>query len=120
MRSWKVTELGEPGDVLAVKEVPQPEVEKGKLLIEVEASSLNFFDILLCQGKYQEKPPVPFTPGAEICGVVRKAGEDTTMTEGQRVIATPDLPEGGLCERVAVSESNVFAIPDQMPASEAA
>lgn len=120
MRSWKVTELGEPRDVLAIKEVPKPEVDKGKLLIKVEASSLNFFDILLCQGKYQEKPPIPFTPGAEVCGIIREAGEETTLKEGQRVIITPDLPNGGLSEWVLVPEANVFAIPDSMPSSEAA
>ncbi|KIO71002.1 hypothetical protein [Caldibacillus thermoamylovorans] len=56
MQSWKVTKLGEPKEVLALQEVPVPFVEPGKVLIEVEAAALNFFDILLCQGKYQEKP----------------------------------------------------------------
>ncbi|WP_269411686.1 NADPH:quinone oxidoreductase family protein [Lentibacillus daqui] len=120
MRSWKVTKLGEPKDVLALQDEPCPAVETGKLLIEVEATSLNFFDILLCQGKYQEKPPIPFTPGAEICGTIREAGEGCQLTAGQRVIATPELPAGGLSEWVCVSESSVYAIPEVMPANEAA
>ncbi|MEN1967507.1 NADPH:quinone oxidoreductase family protein [Lentibacillus sp. N15] len=120
MRSWRVTKLGEPKDVLALQEQPRPKVEAGKLLIEVEASSLNFFDILLCQGKYQEKPPIPFTPGAEVCGVIREAGEGCQLIPGQRVIATPELPAGALSEWVAVPETSVYAIPDSIPASEAA
>lgn len=120
MRSWKVTELGEPKDVLQLQELTIPTVEASKLLIQVEASSLNFFDILLCQGKYQEKPSIPFTPGSEVCGIIRQAGKGCHLSEGQRVIATPDLPEGGLSEWVTVPEDSVYAISDSISASEAA
>lgn len=120
MRSWKVTRLGEPNEVLELQEVERPEVKDGEVLIEVEASSLNFFDILLCQGKYQEKPPVPFTPGAEIAGIIREVKGDSKLKIGQRVIATPPLPNGGLSEFVSVPENSVYAIPDTIPASEAA
>lgn len=120
MRSWKVTELGEPRDVLQLQDSVRPSVEAGKLLIEVEAASLNFFDILLCQGKYQEKPSIPFTPGAEVCGIIRKAGEGCKLQEGQRVIATPGMPEGGLSEWVSVPENSVYVISDSVSASEAA
>lgn len=120
MRSWKVTELGEPKDVLKLQESTRPTVEAGNLLIQVEASSLNFFDILLCQGKYQEKPSIPFTPGSEVCGIIREAGEGCQLTEGLRVIATPGLPEGALSEWVSVPEDSVYVISDTMSASEAA
>ncbi|GAB3043525.1 NADPH:quinone oxidoreductase family protein [Virgibacillus ainsalahensis] len=120
MRSWKVTELGEPKDVLKLQESTRPNAEKGQVLIEVEASSLNFFDILLCQGKYQERPTIPFTPGAEISGIIRSVGEGCQLKEGQRVIATPKLPQGGLSEWVSVSEESVYIVSDTMSASEAA
>lgn len=120
MRSWKVTELGEPKDVLQLQESPRPEVEKGHALIKVEASSLNFFDILLCQGKYQEKPSIPFTPGSEISGIIHSVGSGSSLKEGQRVIATPHLPNGGLSEWVSVPEDSIYVISDEMPASEAA
>ncbi|WP_067726158.1 NADPH:quinone oxidoreductase family protein [Oceanobacillus damuensis] len=120
MRSWKVTKLGDPKDVLELLETERPEVKENEVLIEVEASSLNFFDILLCQGKYQEKPPLPFTPGAEIAGVIREVGDNSILKVGQRVIATPPLPNGGLSEFVSVSEDTVYVIPDSMSASEAA
>lgn len=120
MRSWKVTKLGEPSDVLELQEHPRPNVEPGKVLIEVDACSLNFFDILLCQGKYQEKPPIPFTPGSEISGTIREIGEDCQLEVGQRVIATPAKPEGGLSEWVSVPEESVYVVTDSMTSSEAA
>ncbi|SES63882.1 NADPH2:quinone reductase [Salinibacillus kushneri] len=120
MRSWKVTKLGDPKDVLELMDTDQPNVKDGEVLIEVEASSLNFFDILLCQGKYQEKPPIPFTPGSEIAGVIRETGNGAKLSEGTRVIATPGLPDGGLSEFVSVPEESVYVIPETMSASEAA
>ncbi|RCO11250.1 NADPH:quinone oxidoreductase family protein, partial [Bacilli bacterium] len=95
-RSWKGTRLGEPRDVLELLETERPEVKEGEVLIEVEASSLNFFDILLCQGKYQENPPLPFTPGAEISGIIREDGGTSGIIVGQRVSATPPIPVGGV------------------------
>ncbi|MGZ9817244.1 NADPH:quinone oxidoreductase family protein [Peribacillus simplex] len=120
MKSWIVNKLGDPSDVLELKELPVPSVEDGKLLIQVEASSLNFFDILLCQGKYQEKPPTPFTPGAEIAGIIRAVGEGSRFKVGQRVVATPSLPKGGLSEWVSVPEESVYVISDSLSPSEAA
>ncbi|SDC08482.1 NADPH2:quinone reductase [Melghirimyces thermohalophilus] len=62
MRTWQVEKLGHPDEALALVERPSPRPEAGEVVIEVEATALNFFDILLCQGKYQEKPELPFTP----------------------------------------------------------
>lgn len=120
MKSWKVTKLGEPEDVLQIQEVDKPTIAEGEVLIKVEASALNFFDILLCQGKYQEKPPIPFTPGAEISGVIEEVGPNSNFEVGTRVLATPRLPNGGLSEYVTAQEGAVYAIPDAMEASEAA
>ncbi|WP_284035892.1 NADPH:quinone oxidoreductase family protein [Neobacillus sp. 114] len=120
MRSWIVNELGDPKDVLNLEEKSVPALEEGKVLIQVEASSLNFFDILLCQGKYQEKPPTPFTPGAEVSGIIREVGEGSRFQVGQRVIATPPLPNGGLSEWVSVPENSVYVISEKMSPSEAA
>lgn len=120
MKSWMVNQLGDPKEVLELKELPVPPIEKGKLLIQVDASSLNFFDILLCQGKYQERPPLPFTPGAENSGIVRAVEEGSKFQVGQRVVATPALPNGGLAEWVSVSEDSVYVISESMSPSEAA
>jgi NADPH:quinone reductase len=116
MRAWQVQELGDPEQALKLAEVEEP--RSGEVVIEVRAAALNFFDILLCRGEYQERPELPFTPGGEISGTIREAGEG--MQTGTRVIATPPLPRGGYAERVAVPESSVFPIPDSMPFEKAA
>ncbi|WP_033828974.1 NADPH:quinone oxidoreductase family protein [Bacillus andreraoultii] len=120
MRSWKVTKLGEPNDVLELQEVAIPKVEPSHVLIKVEAASLNFFDILLCQGKYQEKPPLPFTPGSEISGVIQEVGEGCQLQVGKRVLATPQLPNGGLSEYVVVHENSVYEVSSAISPGEAA
>jgi NADPH:quinone reductase len=118
MRAWQVQRLGNPEQALKLAEVEAPRPEPGELVIEVEAAALNFFDILLCRGEYQESPELPFTPGGEVSGTVHEAGGG--MQAGQHVIATPPLPRGGYADRVAVPESSVFPIPDSMPFDKAA
>ncbi|AQQ54722.1 NADPH:quinone oxidoreductase family protein [Planococcus lenghuensis] len=120
MRAWHVTKLGEPREALELSEVQKPKPGTGEVLIKVEAAALNFFDILQCQGKYQEDPPLPFTPGAEVAGIIEAAGESVDIEVGQRVIATPTLPNGGLAEWVTVPKGNIFPVPGSFPAAEAA
>jgi NADPH:quinone reductase len=66
MRAWRVCELGDPEEALKLEEVEDPSPEPGEVVVEVEAAALNFFDILLCRGEYQERPELPFTLGAEV------------------------------------------------------
>ena len=61
-------ELGEPRDVLALAEVPEPEPGPGQVLVRVRAAAANFPDVLMCRGGYQVRPPLPYTPGVELCG----------------------------------------------------
>jgi NADPH2:quinone reductase len=118
MKAWQVRRLGDPEQALELARVEEPVPESDEVVIEVEAAALNFFDILLCRGEYQERPDLPFTPGGEISGTVREAGEGARA--GQRVIATPPLPRGGYAEMVSVPESSVFPIPESMPFEKAA
>ena len=120
MRAWQVRQLGDPEHALELAETEEPRLGPGEVMIQVRAAALNFFDILLCRGEYQEKPELPFTPGGEISGTVHEAGEDAGMQAGQRVVATPPLPRGGYAEKVAVPESSVFPIPESMPFEKAA
>jgi NADPH2:quinone reductase len=120
MRAWQVQRLGDPEQALQLAEVDEPRPEPGEIVIEVRAAALNFFDILLCRGEYQEKPELPFTPGGEISGTVLETGEGTNLQIGRRVIATPPLPRGGYTDRVAVPETSVFNIPESMPFEKAA
>lgn len=120
MKAWQVTELGEPNQALAIAELPKPKPGPNEALIKVEAAALNFFDILQCQGKYQERPELPFTPGAEIAGTIEELGEGAQGEIGQRVLATPMLPNGGLSEWAIVKQEGIFPIPDELSYAEAA
>ena len=115
MKAWQVHELGEPQDVLRWVDLPDPVAGPGQLRVKVDAVALNFPDILLCKGMYQEKPPLPFTPGMEVCGTVL----DGPRT-GERVIGGPGLPHGGLAEQVLLPEAGAFGVPEDMSAAKAA
>ena len=115
MKAWQVQELGEPEDVLRWVDVDEPEAGPGLLTVQVDAVALNFPDVLLCRGMYQEKPPLPFTPGLEVCGTVLEG-----TWAGRRVLVAPGLPHGGLAERVVVAQSGALPVPDAMPAAKAA
>ncbi|MEH7495421.1 NADPH:quinone oxidoreductase family protein [Neobacillus niacini] len=120
MRSWFVTTLGDPQEALEIREIEKPVPARGEVVVRVKAFALNFFDILQCQGKYQEKPALPFTPGAEVAGVIEEVGAGVSLTVGQRVLAVPLLPKGGFTEAVVVKEEDVFTIPDELSYKEAA
>lgn len=120
MRAWQVAELGEPADVLKLVDVPDPEPGPGQLLVRVAAAACNFPDILLCQGRYQEKPPLPFTPGMEIAGEVLAVGQDADGKVGDRIIARTGAHGGGFAELATVDSEQAWAWPDGMTAAQAA
>ena len=74
MRAWQVKQWCEPSEML-LADIPVPEPGPGEVRVRNRAAALNFFDVLQIQGKYQVKPPFPFTPGAEIAGTVEAVGE---------------------------------------------
>ena len=120
MRAWQVHELGDPQEALKLEEVKDPKPGPGEVVVEVEAAALNFFDILLCKGEYQERPETPFTPGGEVSGTICAVGEGVDLKEGLRLIAIP-FPSGGYAEKVAApAENGVFPIPDDMTSEAAA
>jgi NADPH2:quinone reductase len=100
-------------------DIPTPEPKAGEIRIENRAAALNFFDILMIQGKYQTKPPRPFTPGSEVAGVVDAVGEGVTgLKIGDRVQA---MATGGTyCEYSIASAEKAFRIPGAMSFEEAA
>jgi NADPH2:quinone reductase len=118
MKAWQVHGWGEP-ETMTLDEVAKREPEAGQVRIRNYAAALNFFDILQVQGKYQVKPPFPFTPGAEVAGIVDAVGRDVTQVkEGDRVMA---IPRGGaFAEYSLAPESSVFAMPVAMGFEEAA
>jgi NADPH2:quinone reductase len=115
MIAWQVRELGAVDEVLRLREdvvVPVPTADE--VAIEVRACALNFADSLLCAGTYQEHPPLPFTPGLELAGVVVAAGPDATHAIGDRVAGSPWLPHGGLAARAIARSAQVFRLDDDI------
>lgn len=110
MRRWHVLGHAEPEEALALVEVEQPSAPHGGVVIDVEAAGLNYPDLLLCRGTYQERPDPPFTPGFEVCGRVSAVGSGSGWEVGQRVVAATAPPAGGLAEAVAVADKQVFAV----------
>lgn len=71
MKALLCTAYGSP-QMLSVQEVPSPKAGPGQVVIDVKASALNFPDALMVQGLYQVKPPLPFSPGAEVAGLIKE------------------------------------------------
>src|SRR4051812_25008456 len=121
MRAWRVHELGEPEAALRLDEIDAPVARSGEVVVDVAAGSLNFPDVLMCRGEYQVKPPLPFTPGAEVSGVVTALGDGVDASlRGRRVIAIPRFGNGGFTEQTVAPESTVFPIPDSLDDTAAA
>ncbi|MEU4881374.1 NADPH:quinone oxidoreductase family protein [Streptomyces althioticus] len=111
MQAWQVHELGEPGEVMRLADVGRPTPGEGQVLLRVRAAAVNFPDALMCRGQYQTRPPLPFTPGVEICGETE---------DGRRVIANPALPHGGFAEYALADAAALLPAPDALDDAEAA
>ncbi|MDX3452802.1 NADPH:quinone oxidoreductase family protein [Streptomyces sp. ME02-8801-2C] len=111
MQAWQVHQNGEPGEVMVLGEVERPVPGEGQVLLKVRAANINFPDVLMCRGEYQVRPPLPFTPGVEICGETE---------DGRRVIANPALPYGGFAEYVVADSRGLFTAPEALDDAEAA
>ncbi|HEY5657909.1 MAG TPA: NADPH:quinone oxidoreductase family protein [Myxococcota bacterium] len=118
MRAIVVDRWTEPSE-LAVREIAEPPLAPGQIRVDVRAAGCNFFDILMVQGRYQVKPPLPFVPGGEIAGVVRELGAGVDeFAVGDRVLAAPGT--GGFAECAVVDAAGAFALPDPMSFEEGA
>ncbi|SCF75236.1 NADPH:quinone oxidoreductase family protein [Streptomyces sp. Cmuel-A718b] len=111
MQAWRVHRNGEPGEVMRLEEADRPTPGDGQVLVEVRAANVNFPDALLCRGQYQVRPPLPFTPGLEVCG---------TTEDGRRVLANPVLPHGGFADWIVADEAALLPAPDALDDAEAA
>ncbi|WEJ72585.1 NADPH:quinone oxidoreductase family protein [Pseudomonas sp. PSE14] len=108
-----------PAETLVLEDVASPEPKKNEVLLQVHAAGVNFPDTLIIEGKYQFKPPFPFSPGGEAAGVVGAVGEKVTHVKpGDRVMALTGW--GSFAEEVAVPGYNVMPIPDGMDFASAA
>ncbi|MEK1941489.1 MAG: NADPH:quinone oxidoreductase family protein [Pseudomonas sp.] len=108
-----------PAETLVLEEVASPEPKKNEVLLDVHAAGVNFPDTLIIEGKYQFKPPFPFSPGGEAAGVVAAVGEKVTHVKpGDRVMALTGW--GSFAEQVAVAGYSVMPIPAGMDFASAA
>jgi NADPH2:quinone reductase len=113
-----VRELGGPGS-LEREELDVVTAGPGQVAIDVRAIGCNFFDILITQGKYQVRPELPFSPGAEVAGTVREIGDGVDrFSVGDRVSAL--LEYGAFASTVTAPQERVFPMPPEMPFEEAA
>jgi NADPH2:quinone reductase len=102
-----------PPEALRLEEIAPPALPPTGVRIRVAAAGVNFADLLMIAGKYQEKPPFPFTPGLEIAGTVVECGKAVQgFSKGQRVMAV--VGHGGFAEEAVAEATAVFPIPDRM------
>ncbi len=112
MRAVLCSAFGGP-DVLRLDDCPDPTPGPGEVAVEVAAAGINFADILMIAGKYQEKPDFPFSPGLEIAGRVRSLGPGVEGPKpGSRVMAL--VGYGGYAEAAVAQSGDVFEIPEEM------
>ncbi|MCF8179345.1 MAG: NADPH:quinone oxidoreductase family protein [Sulfuritalea sp.] len=102
-----------PIDTLVVTDVLSPLPASRQVLIDVHAAAVNFPDALMVQGLYQVKPPLPFTPGAEIAGIVKSVGDEVKhFKAGDRVIAL--VSTGGFAQECLAEMTRVMPLPANM------
>lgn len=98
---------------MRVEDTPPPELTPRGVRIGVRVAGMSYGGVLIVAGRYQRKPPLPFTPGSEVAGVVLEVAEGVTrMKPGDRVYANPDW--GGEAEEVVAHEVNVHPMPYDM------
>jgi NADPH:quinone reductase len=113
MRAMLCRTLGDIAN-LEVGEMPTPVLGAGEVRIGVKAAGVNFPDILMCEGKYQVKPALPFVPGLEVAGIVKECGAGVTHVKpGDHVIAFARLA-GGYAEEIVLPGPIVTPIPAAM------
>ncbi|MGB3406667.1 MAG: NADPH:quinone oxidoreductase family protein [Jannaschia sp.] len=116
MRGWVVTEAGKAP---SLETIAAPDPGPGQVALKIEACGLNFADLLMIEGTYQDTPPLPFVPGMEVCGTVLAHGPGVTAPAiGTRVAVFGG--SGGLAERGCFPADRCVVVPDGMPSDVAA
>src|SRR5687768_7877929 len=100
--------LGDP-EALRVDRLPREPLDPGQLRLRIEAAGVNFPDLLMVEGRYQHKPPLPFVPGLEAAGTVAEISDDCPCRVGDAVIAS--MRTGGYAEEAVVACDAVLPLP---------
>jgi NADPH2:quinone reductase len=118
MKAVLCTHSGGPDD-LQLQDIPDPVAAPGEAIVRIHAAGLNFFDTLIIAGKYQTKPPFPFSPAAEFAGVIESAGAGVgDFKSGDRVLGYGGY--GAARQKIAVAASKLVLIPDNLEFDRAA
>jgi NADPH2:quinone reductase len=118
MRAVTCSEFA-PVDRLRIEELPDPEPGVGQIVVAVRAAGVSYADGLVVEGRYQIKPPLPFTPGGEVAGDVAAVGDGVeNLAVGDRVLGMPRL--GGFASRVTLPAGAVTPIPANLSYGQAA
>jgi len=108
-----------PPESLVLEDVPSPSPGAGEVVVSIKAASVNFPDVLIIQNKYQFKPPLPFSPGSELAGVVKQIGSGVTSVKpGDKVIAFTTY--GAFAEEVKTEAVRLLPMPEGMSYEQAA
>jgi NADPH2:quinone reductase len=108
-----------PPESLVLEDLPSPKPGAGEVVVSIKAASVNFPDVLIIQNKYQFKPPLPFSPGSELAGVVKEVGAGVTQVKaGDKVIAF--VTYGAFAEEVKTEAARLLPMPQGMDFSSAA
>ncbi|CAM9261896.1 unnamed protein product [Chrysoparadoxa australica] len=119
MRALLCEEFAPPRELVLKQSLPSLTPRKGEVVLSVSCCGINFPDYLLVQGKYQVRPPRPFSPGSEVSGSVKSLGAGvSSVSIGDRVMCM--IPHGGLADEVVVPAAEVIKIPDEMDDEQAA
>ncbi len=118
MKALLCTRYGTPDD-LEIADIADPSPAPGEAVVRIKAAALNFFDTLIIAGKYQSKPPMPFSPAAEFAGIVESLGVGVnSLRVGDRVMAYAKY--GAARERIAIAADKLIKIPDRLDFDRAA
>ena len=112
MKAIVCNEWCKPQD-LKVSEIKNPTLDDNSVRVEIYASGVNFPDVLIVQGKYQYKPPFPFSPGSEVAGIISEIGKNVkSLKVGDRVMAVTG--HGAFAEEICVPEDKITLVPESM------
>ncbi len=118
MRAMVMADVGSP-EQAELRDLPAPEPGPGEVVVRTRAAGVNYPDLLVIEGRYQHKPPLPFTPGKELAGEIARVGPGVTRwTVGDRVMAQVEY--GAFAEEVVAGADQCFALPADMPLADAA
>ena len=108
-----------PAESAEFVELPDPTPRPGEVVVRTRAAGVNYPDLLVVEGRYQHKPPLPFTPGKELAGEVLAVGEGVTApAPGDRVMVQVEY--GAFAEQVVARPEQCFLLPDAVPFDDAA